>query len=292
MRTVPPALAAHLATGVTTLCHGWRLTRRDGLVMGFTDHDRTLVFDGTTFLAASGFSASGREEAQGLASATSEVTGGFSAESITESDLAAGLYDGARVELFLVNWADPSQRLRLKVEEVGEVTRAGSAFKAELRGMAHRLSQPQGRVYTRACDAAPGDARCGVSLDDPRWHAEATVVAVLDESRLRLEGLSGHADGLFRNGRLTFTNGTLAGEVAEIDDQTGDAVRLWLPLSALPDEGDAVRVTAGCDRSLAMCRARFENAANYRGFPHMPGADFAYSYVDGDSTHDGGALFS
>ena len=130
MRTVPPALAAHLATGVTTLCHGWRLTRRDGLVMGFTDHDRTLVFDGTTFLAASGFSASGREEEQGLASATSEVTGGFSAESITQADLAAGLYDGARVELFLVNWADPTQRLRLKVEEVGEVTRAGSAFKA------------------------------------------------------------------------------------------------------------------------------------------------------------------
>lgn len=291
MREIPAALAAHLAGGVTTTCHCWRLTRRDGVVLGFTDHDGVLFFEGTDFLAASGFSASEREEEAGLAAGTSEVTGGFSSEAIAEADLAAGLYDGARVELFLVNWADPAQRLRLKVEDVGEVTREGGAFRAELRGLAHRLSQPQGRLYARRCDAAPGDARCGVDLSLPAFHAVGAVVAVTDESRLTVSGLDGFAAGFFCQGRLRFESGVLAGTVAEIDGQEGDVLRLWLPLSALPAVGDAVRVTAGCDRSFSTCRTRFANALNFRGFPHMPGTDFTYSYADGESVHDGGALF-
>lgn len=289
MRTIPGPLAAHLDGGVTTLCHCWRLTRRDGVVMGFTDHDRRLAFAGTDFLAASGFAASEREEEAGLSAATSEVAGGFSSEAIREADLAAGLYDGARVELFLVNWADPSQCLLLKVEDVGEVTRAGGEFRAELRALSHRLSQPQGRVYARRCDAVVGDARCGISLAG--FQATGTVTAVTDESRLSVSGLSGFAAGFFRHGRLAFTDGALAGTVADIDGQDGAALSLWLPLSALPAVGDRVTVTAGCDGSFATCRTKFSNSARFRGFPHMPGADFAYSYADGDTVHDGEVLF-
>ena len=42
MSTYPAALTAHLSGNLTTLCHCWRLTRRDGAVTGFTDHDRVL----------------------------------------------------------------------------------------------------------------------------------------------------------------------------------------------------------------------------------------------------------
>ena len=44
MRTIPPDLAAHLERGATTLCHCWKLLRRDGAAFGFTDHDRDLAF--------------------------------------------------------------------------------------------------------------------------------------------------------------------------------------------------------------------------------------------------------
>ena len=50
-------LAAHLAGAVTTLCRCWRLTRRDGVTSGFTDHDRDLAFAETTFLARTGLEA-------------------------------------------------------------------------------------------------------------------------------------------------------------------------------------------------------------------------------------------
>ena len=55
MKQLSPSLQSHLDTGATTLAWCWRVTRGDGAVLGFTDHDRDLTFDGTTFEAATGF---------------------------------------------------------------------------------------------------------------------------------------------------------------------------------------------------------------------------------------------
>jgi uncharacterized phage protein (TIGR02218 family) len=295
MREIDAAFEAHLAGDVTTLCHAWRVTRRDGIVLGFTEHDRDLRFAETLFLAASGFSATGTEEEAGLPAATSEVAGGFSADAIDADDLARGLYDGARVEVFRVNWAAPAQHLLLKVQEIGEVTRDAGQFRAELRSFTHRLGQPQGRIYNRRCDATLGDARCAVDLTRGGLQAEGVVEAVLDATRLSLSGIGHFADGLFRYGTLLFLDGGNIGEIVDIgthlEREDVTEVTLWLPLERMPLPGDRVRLTAGCDKAFATCRAKFANQPNFRGFPHVPGADFAYTYVDGQTTHDGGALF-
>ena len=58
MKTLDPALQAHLDDGTTTLAWCWRIARADGASFGFTDHDRTLSFDGTDFEPESGLTAS------------------------------------------------------------------------------------------------------------------------------------------------------------------------------------------------------------------------------------------
>lgn len=293
MRAIPEPLAAHLAGDATTVCHCWRVTRRDGAIAGFTDHDRDLAFAGTVFLAASGFSAGETESEAGLAASATEVTGGFSSAAISEADLAAGRYDGARVEVFLVNWQMPEQHVLLDAREIGEVTRAGDAFHAELRSLAHRLAQPQGRVYARRCDAALGDSRCRVALEP--WRAEGVVISVDEAGVMTVSGLDGRDSGLFSQGRLVFGSGDNAGQVLDIDSHTarpgGVTIAPWLPPATAPQPGDTFTVTAGCDRSFATCKAKFTNHLNFRGFPHIPGADFAYSYVSGDSVHDGAVIF-
>jgi len=164
MKRLSQALAAHLASGETTLCRAWRVTCRDGFRLGLTEHDQRLVFDGTVFEPGTGFAATEASVASGLAAPGAEVRGGFSSEAITEADLAAGRYDGARVELFLVNWQAPQdQHVLVTVQEIGEVSRAGPGFSAELRSFAHRLQQPEGRIYNRRCDADLGDIRCRVT---------------------------------------------------------------------------------------------------------------------------------
>jgi uncharacterized phage protein (TIGR02218 family) len=297
MKRLPEAFAAHLATAETTLCRAWRVTCRDGFRLGLTEHDQRLVFDGTVFEPGTGFAATEASVASGLAAPGAEVRGGFSSDAITEEDLVVGRYDGARVELFLVNWQAPQdQHVLVTVQEIGEVSRAGPGFSAELRSFAHRLQQPEGRIYNRRCDADLGDIRCRVNMDLGNRRVAGLVAEVLSADRLTVSGLPDLAAGHFRLGHLRFDAGRLLGQRLAIEE-SGAAegglvtLRLWLPLEARPAAGDAVTLTVGCDKSFSTCRATLGNSLNFRGFPHMPGSDFAYSYVSGDSTHDGGVLY-
>lgn len=294
MRTVPAGLQAHLDGEATTLCHAWRVTRRDGVVMGFTDHDRDLSFGGLDYLAASGFEASEAEDGNGLSAEGGDVSGGFSADAIRAEELSAGRYDGAKVDVYTVNWQNPSQRLLLRTGELGEVRREGGLFRVELRRLTHRLDQVRGRIYGHRCDAVLGDSRCGVNVAVPAYRATATVSAVLDDMRLRVSGLSGFTDRFFRYGVLTFTSGAAAGLAADLEDQrrTGGSAELtfWLPVPTGVAVGDTMTVTAGCDKRFATCKAKFSNQLNFRGFPHMPGSDFTYGYADGETVHDGRPL--
>src|SRR5690606_20469724 len=131
----------------TTCCRCWALVRRDGATLGFTDHDADLGFEGITFRADTGLSAAALQQSTGLAVDNTEARGALSSEAITEADIRAGRFDGAGVTAWLVNWADPAQRVLQFRGTLGEVTRAGGAFRAELRGLAEALNQPQGRVY-------------------------------------------------------------------------------------------------------------------------------------------------
>ena len=99
------ALQDHLAGGVTTVCRAWAVTRKDGVVMGFTDHDRTLNFSGITFKASTGMTARAIEQTTGLAVDNTEAVGALSDAAIREEDVRAGRFDGAEVQSWLVNWS-------------------------------------------------------------------------------------------------------------------------------------------------------------------------------------------
>ena len=82
-------LISHLATGATTTCRAWAVTRRDGKSYGFTDHDLDLEFDGALFKANSGLTAGALQRTTGLAVDNTEVVGSLSDAAISETDLLA-----------------------------------------------------------------------------------------------------------------------------------------------------------------------------------------------------------
>ena len=296
MRTLSPAFASHLDEPATTLCHAWRLTRRDGAVMGFTDHDRDLTFDGTVFAAGTGLEAAEATAELGFAVGGGEVSGALSSASLTEPDIAAGLYDDAAVETWLVNWADPGARLLLGRFSVGEIRRQDGAFVAELRGPAHRLDEERGLLYRRACSADLGDGRCRVDLSAAAFSATASVAATDGALTLTTGGLGGFPPGWLTAGRLLWTGGANAGRSVAVKAHRvvgGTAtLDLWARAPASMAPGDTFRVTAGCDKSLETCRAKFANVLNHRGFPHMPGNDFVLRVAAaGQGAFDGGSLF-
>ena len=294
MSAWPEMLAAHLAREVTTVCHCWRLTRTDGRVAGYTDHDRPLIVGATLYAPQTGLAASEARDTLGLAVDTVDVEGALSSDDISEADIAAGLYDGATVETLLVNWRQPDDFVLLRKATVGKITRTDGRFVAELESLAHALDRPSGRYVSRSCDAELGDARCGFDPDNPDFTGAGTVEAHEAPSTLVVIGLDGFSAGWFAHGVLTWTAGENIGRSERVEEHREDASGTTLVLRPTAGlsvvEGDTFSIVAGCDKKFATCKVKFANTLNFRGFPHLPGNDAAYGYVVDGGRFDGGPV--
>jgi len=287
-------MQAHLDTGTTSLSRCWAVTRRDGQVMGFTDHDVALTFDGVEFVPDSGLTAKVLEQTTGLSVDNTEVLGVLQSAYVTDADIEAGRYDGAVVEAWLVNWADVAQRVKQFKGTIGEIRRAGGAFQAELRGLTEALNQPQGRVYQRPCSAVLGDAGCQFDISQPGYATEVALVASNDRQVLQFAALDGFEDRWFEGGRIEVLSGLAVGLVQVVKNDRlgpdGRVVELWEPLAAAIAAGDLVRLEAGCDKRVETCRLKFNNLLNFQGFPFIPGEDWLMAVPGRDGLNDGGSL--
>ena len=294
MRTLHPGLAAHLAGGATTLATCWKIVRTDDVVLGFTDHDVALQFDGLDYVPAHGLDGGEVPRKLGAGVDTAEVVGVLTSMAISEDDIMLGRYDAAVVETWRVNWREPAQRHLVSRATIGEIVREDGAFRAELRSGQHALNRVDGRHYTALCDAAVGDARCGVDLEADAHRAEAVVVGVRDRFRVAVSGLDAHAAGWFALGSATWLAGRRIGLVDRIVSQRREAgvdvLGFSVPVGEWVVEGDTIVAHAGCDRCFSTCRQKFDNGVNFRGFPHIPGSDFVLRYPRQGDALDGRAL--
>lgn len=272
MKNISTALAAHIAGEVTTLATCWKLTRRDSVVFGFTDHDADISFDSVNYKAASGFTPSAIQNTASLSVDNLDVEGMLTAGSITEADIMAGLYDFAEIEIFMVNYNDVSQgKLKLRRGWLGEVSLVKQQFVAEVRGLTQRLSQTIGELYSASCRAAFADPRCKINA------ATYTVTGAVTDSvsNQELKDTSrDEASGLYNFGKITFTSGANVGLSMEVKEFTsGGQIILVLPMPYNIAAGDSYSMTQGCDKTLATCASQYSNVANFRGEPHVPGLD-------------------
>lgn len=166
MRKLSAPLKSHIESGVTTLCRIWTLTRKDGTVFGFTDHDEDLRIDGQIYSAQSGLSAGGSDASLGFAIDNGALQSLLTDKRITADDINAGLYDSAALICTAVNWQDLSQRADIARGQLGEITQKGTQFEAEWIGEGAKLDRSQGRVFSRMCSASFGDAQCGLNAAD------------------------------------------------------------------------------------------------------------------------------
>lgn len=278
------------------MAYCWRITRGDATALGFTEHDENIVCDGTIFQAATGFAASQIQTSLGLSVDNFTAAGALSSASITETDILAGRYDDATLELLWVNWADPTQFIIVSSGHLGEIKRAGIAFTAEFRSLASRLNQKIGGTYQRTCSATLGDAKCRIDLTKAALRATAIAQTAGSVRLVTVTGIGSFSADWFTHGRAEFGTGANAGITMEIKKHTRtsgqDVLELWnAPPFALAI-GDTATVTAGCSKSLAACRDKFGNQANFRGFPHIPGTDHVVATAKrGAPNQSGGSIF-
>ena len=193
-----------------------------------------------------------------------------------------------------MNWQDTGQRVLMRRGAIGELRRGRMSFVAEIRSLSHLLGQTVGRVFQGTCDAALGDGRCRVQIDDPAFTGTGSIDILLRDRAFAATGLGSLTAGWFAFGSLTWTSGANAGRSAEISLHEVNDGAVILTLLEAPVRGiamgDSFRIHAGCDKRLETCRAKFANAVNFRGFPHIPGQDAIMRYAKSGGRNDGGVL--
>jgi len=282
MKAGDTGINTHITGEVTTLATCWKLVTQGGTTMGFTDHDADIVYSGVTYAAATGITPSAAKQSADLAVDNLDVFGAINAASITQADIEAGVYDYADVYVFWINWADTSGGIiKGPRGKLGEVRISGEQFVAEVRSLSQLLNTPVGGVYSAFCRAELGTAAgstqwwCGVSLG--AYTDTGTVTGVTD-NRIFTDSGNAEAADYYNYGVLTWTSGNNNGRTAEVKDFGSGQFTLR---EAMPDTvqvGDTYSVYAGCDKSLATCRDKFNNVVNFKGEPYIPGDHFLLRY--------------
>ncbi len=298
-KTLPAGMQDDLDSGATTHCFCWRITREDTTVMGFTDHDRDLSFDGVTYEANTGMDAAVLEQTTGFSIDNTDTVGALQSGKITESDIAKGLYDNAVVSVFRVDWQDTSKRLILFSGTIGQVQRGEITFIGEVRGLMHSLNQPRGRIYSKTCDADLFDSRCGLAVVSNADYERTGLVTAVSSRRLFQTtdaNIIALANAWYTGGLLTWTSGSNAGQRSEIKNffvaDSIATVETWELAHTDITATDGFTLRAGCDKSIETCKAKFDNVDNFRGFPRMPTNDAINAVASTKDNHSGGSWYS
>ncbi len=304
MRILSAAMQGLLnSDSISGLSTFWKLTRKDGTILGFTDYDAPIIANGVTYQAASGFSRSAMESRADLSVPNCDATAILTSSAITEADIRAGKYDGATIAIWLGVPTDTDfavyGTVPLPGAFLGEIKLQDGVWIAELLGLSYALSQGFIEVCTPTCQADLFDARCGAGprlLNAADFTDSSNVLSVVVDrlqftvatAGLRFSAGS-FADAGSTNvppytyGTLTWTSGANKGDGYEVklaffDGSEQYNIQLYLQTSQPINAEDSFTITTGCDKTQSTCFNIYNNILNMRGFPGVPGLNFLFDY--------------
>jgi len=285
-KSIQYGLLQHYQKSQTTLARCLRIERQDGKVIAFTEHDVDINMDGVNYQSAAGYTPTAISIQDKGRVNTVDVEGILSIAGVSRDDIAAGLFDGAKLFVFEVNYEDVSQGiLPLMSGFWGECQLQDNHYVTEFNSLSQVLQQTVGELYSTHCRAQLGDKRCGIQLAQLTYEGVVAEVHANLPNQFMAAGFD-QADQYFQYGMVTWQQGSNAGLSMEI--QSFQAVKqqdateeesycsifqLVQPMPYAIQVGDIFSMIPGCDKSLTMCKARFNNVVNFRGEPFIPGID-------------------
>lgn len=281
MKTLASSLQDALGAGVRILANCWKITRRDGVVLGFTDFDQDLVIAGVTYQAATGFQASNVDSGLEATPANLEIASFLSADAISEADLSSGVYDYARIHVFRVNCLDlpsslsanpPKHLTRLK-GFLGQVRLSDQTFVVEVESLQKLLNTKTSALTSPACRYKFGDSNCNANVSAFTYGMQVSAPGA--EPYFFTSNLS-FEDNFLAGGLLTWTTGPNVGLESTITQSNGQNVWLAYPPPNLIQSGHQFDAIPGCQKTWTAC-GQFNNTANFGGEKDIPGTDQYFS---------------
>jgi uncharacterized phage protein (TIGR02218 family) len=190
--------------------------------------------------------------------------------------LRNGVFDGCEVKrerAFLSAWNTPPIGsvilFKGRFGSIDDVGRTTAEITVNSDVVLLDLNMPR-NLYAPACVHVLYDSGCGLVKN--AFGANGTVGTGPTNSVIPWSG----ASSVYVQGTLTFSSGINAGKSVTIKGASaGVSLTLAYPLVNAPAAGDAFTVYQGCDHRMSTCQSKFNNLANFRGFPFIPPPTFA-----------------
>lgn len=271
----------HTATEIR-MADLYTITLKNGTALRYTTWDTNLIVLGNTFLTGPpSIARSAIEENLGMEVATLEVT---LEAGLTDTvngvpilqAIGQGIFDGAAFRIDRLFMDSASQQIGTVVRfsgfigAVDELTRSSAKLTANA-GTAYLNLQLPAIILQPGCTNTLFDARCGLFKAS---FANNLVVQAGSTVNKIISG-SAQSDKYFDNGQLIFTSGPNTGLVKAIRQYVAGVMSFNSPLPFAPNAGDAFTAYPGCDKTQATCTVKFNNLANFEGFPYVPAPETA-----------------
>lgn len=264
----------------------FRIVRTDGELFLFTDANATVTFRGESYLPAGGVAATSASSGVGLSDRDQDFRGVLSNDAITEDDLRAGLYRGAKVFEWRVDFEAPDAVPMLSARyTITNTTWTDRGWTAETIGLTRPLTQEVGRKWGRGCwwrlgegFGQAGVAGCKVDVQSLKSAGVAVSSVTSRAVFVVANTLSGSpGNDYFADGEIRWLTGANAGTISVCARFVAASRTFYLAIP--PAHPVAVSDTAdflpGCDKTLATCSSKFSNTKNYGGSPFIQGQDQA-----------------
>lgn len=287
MLVIPNSLSDVPRQHTIYLVNCWKLTRADGRVLRFTDHDAVLIFsvpgeDGIMFeyLPSGGLSASAQQKESQLKPHNFEAVGAITSDQITEGDLRSGRYRQCQIDNYVVDWRAPwAGPLVHRRYWIDETKFNGVNWEATMGSLSTFLEPIQGEVYQRICGADLGDDRCKVNLV-PLTVTDVSILTVVDDVTFEcnpalFSGPNQDQDDWFNFGLVRWNTGANKDLVSEVRSYVAASARfvIQIPPPGGLSVNDEFDVYPGCDKTTMHCHEKFDNIENMRAYPFLPGED-------------------
>lgn len=255
----------------------WRVTRRDGVTLGFTSHNRDLTFLGLRYRSAPGMLPSSIRRTASLERDSLEVQGILAHDAISDTDLRAGRYDGARVTIGLVDW-ETLEHVSLFAGEIGAVSDHAGKFEAELQSAKASLDVERVPRTSPSCRASFCNSACRLN---PARYTHLCVLSASDPQSGKMIFAGSPDPTAMLHGSLRWIDGPHAGQTMEVIDEAAGGIIVDRQPDLPIAPGSRALLREGCDHTLTTCIGRFANSVNFQGEPYLPGNDLLARYPTG-----------
>lgn len=265
MKTLPSELV-----NCGTLVFGVRIVRRDGTVLGWTQHDVDQVVDvdgdETLLLAAQGLSVQQLVNSAGLDVDTSEISIAEVGDELGRGDILARKWDGAKVRFFRYSWKAPlAGIIDASIGSFGNFKPLLGEFRVEFRDLRQALQSNSTWRVQETCRNRLGDARCRKDLTSFTFTA-VPVTAVASQTQFTASSLA-QASDFFGEGELTWLTGANEGTPSvKVKAFAAGVVTLSEAMVYPISTSDTFEIVAGCRKRWDVdCKAKFDNLLNFNG---------------------------